>query len=152
SAGGTTGAGVLDVLRDYVIFHALATILMAGLATLKLRGWNREARPQSEREAVLSHSAPMSGSPVPVRALPLPRVGGDPILWKGLSAEPGYRLHPLARGLLVFLGGISLFVAGLAYLCGVALHLAFGDPSAFATVWVRVVGTTVGCLMVVAVA
>jgi ABC-type transport system involved in multi-copper enzyme maturation permease subunit len=154
SAGGMTGAAVLPVLTEYVVFHAVATVVLAGLATLLLRRWNREARPKSEREIVPVPSVPQSGAawpPPQVAALRLPRVGRDPILWKELYVEYGLRLHPLARGLLVFLGAAFLFVAGMAFLCGIAMSLVSRDPSSFATGWARVVGTTVGTLMIVAV-
>jgi ABC-type transport system involved in multi-copper enzyme maturation permease subunit len=149
AAGGTTGTAVLSVLGEYVLFHAVVTVVLAGLATLKLRAWNREARPQSERAALQTRQVV---SPELRARLRLPRVGDEPILWRELYAEHGYRLHPLARGLLTFLGGAFLFVAGLAYLCGIAASLAFDRPAEFATEWVRVVGTTVGCLMLAAVA
>jgi ABC-type transport system involved in multi-copper enzyme maturation permease subunit len=152
AATGTTGSAVLTVLRDYAAFHATAALLLAGLATLKLRAWNRQGRPQSEREAVLTRSAPLSGVPAPLAALRLPRVGRDAVLWKELYAEHGYRLHPLARTLLIFVGGLLLLLAGLAFVCGLAVSLAARDPGQFASAWVRVVGTGVGCVMVVAVA
>jgi ABC-type transport system involved in multi-copper enzyme maturation permease subunit len=152
--GGTTGSAVLFVLGQYVAFHALAAVVLAGAATLKLRVWHREARPKSEREALVRQrmSAPMSGLPVSPLAFRLPRVGDDAILWKELYAEHGYRLPPLARGLLVFAGGVLLLLAAMSYLCGIAVSLASNDPTRYATGWVQVVGTTVSCLMVVAVA
>ncbi len=153
AAGGTTGSAVLSALAQYVVFHALATVALAGLATLKLRAWYREARPKSEREvAVAARGAPMPGVPAPRLAFRLPRVGDDAVLWKELHAEHGYQLHPLARGVLLFLGGTLLLLAALSYLCGIAASLAFRDPTEFASNWVRVVGTGVGCLMIVAVA
>jgi ABC-type transport system involved in multi-copper enzyme maturation permease subunit len=151
TVGGTTGAAVRRVLRDYALFHVTAAMLLAALATLKLRAWNRQARPKSQREAVLSNSAPMSGVPVPVLALRLPRVGRDAILWKELYAEHGYQLHPMARVLLIFAGGALLLLAGLSFLCGLTVSLASKGPSEFASYWVRVVGTVVGCFMIVAV-
>ncbi len=149
AAGGTTGSLVLSVLFDYVVFHALATVLLAGIATLKLRAWNRATRPKSEREAVVAWR---TGRPPHWARLRLPHVGPDAMLWKELYAEHGYRLNALARGLLLFAGGALLFVAGMTYLCGVAISLASRDSTEFASIWVRVVGTVVGCLMIVAVA
>ncbi len=152
AAGGTTGASVLSVLSGYVIFHLLASLLFAGVATLKLRAWSREPRPNSEREAV-RHRAEIVVSARGRRFITrLPRVGADPVLWKELYAEHGYRISGLARGLLQFLGGGFLVVAGLTYLCGIAVSLAEKAPTGFATGWVRVVGTVVACLMLVAVA
>jgi hypothetical protein len=78
-------------------------------------------------------------------------VGHDPILWRELHAEHGYRLHPLARGLLIFLTAAFLFGAGMIYLCGILMSLVSRGSSEFASGWVRVVGTIVGCLMIVAV-
>ncbi|HKI36361.1 MAG TPA: ABC transporter permease subunit [Gemmataceae bacterium] len=152
SAGGTTGAAVLSVLADYVIFHAVAAAGLAGLATLKLRAWNRESRPQSERQVILSPSDAMLSNRMRPLLARLPRIGDDPILWKELHAEHPYRLHPLARALLLFAGGALLVVAGMAYLCGVAVSLASRDPTEFASNWVRVVGTAVACAMIGAVA
>src|SRR5207253_11066740 len=126
-------------------------VVLAGLATLALRTWNREARPKSEREAVLARGAPLPGVPSPLAALRLPRVGHDPILWRELYAEHGYRLHPLARGLLIFLTAAFLFGAGMIYLCGILMSIVSRGSSEFANGWVRVVGTIVGCLMIVAV-
>jgi ABC-type transport system involved in multi-copper enzyme maturation permease subunit len=149
AAGGTTGSAVLTVLAEYVGFHAVAAAIMTGVATAKLRAWYAEPRARSDREVAQNRRV----LDMKLRAqLRLPRVGEDPILWKELYAEYGFRLHPLARGVLFFVGGAFLFVASLAYLCGIAVSLATRDPGAFATGWVRVVGTAVGCLMVVAVA
>ncbi len=149
SAGGTTGSAVYSVLLEYVIFHLIATVILAGLATIKLRAWNREARPKSEREAVVAWR---TGRPPHWAQLRLPRIGSDPMLWKELHVEQGYQLNRLARGLLLFAGGALLMLAALTYLCGVAISLASRDPTRFATEWVQVVGTIVGCLMIVAVA
>jgi ABC-type transport system involved in multi-copper enzyme maturation permease subunit len=150
-SGGTTGAAVLSVLSDYVVFHGIAAVVFAGLATLSLRAWNREARPTSEREAAVARPALEPGLPPPRRVPRLPRVGDDPILWKELYAERGFQLHWLARGLLTLLWALFLAGAGITYLCGILLSLAFAHPSEYATDWVRVVGTIVGCLMIVAV-
>jgi len=150
AAGGTTGTAVLSVLLQYVVFHGLATVICAGLAIWRLRAWNREPPPKVEREAVLTrHRPPGIGSYAPPR---LPRVGADPILWKELYAEVGFHLQPLARGVLTFLGGALLASAGITYLVGVAASLAFEKPPKFATNWVPIVGTSVSCLMIVAVA
>lgn len=151
SAGGTTGAAVLSVLSDYVAFHGIAAVVFAGLATLSLRAWNREARPKSEREAAAALPAPDPGLPRPPAPPRLPRVGNDPILWKEMYAESTFRLHPMARWLLFALTAAFLMVAGLLYLCGVLASIILRQPADFATAWVRVVGTTVGCLMLVAV-
>jgi ABC-type transport system involved in multi-copper enzyme maturation permease subunit len=149
AAGGTTGSSVLSVLSEYVVFHTLAAVLLTGWATLKLRSWNREVRPKSEREAV---AALRAGRPTHWARPRLPRVGSDPVLWKELYAEHAYRVGKLARGLLTFAGGGLLAVAGLWYLCGLAMSLADPKTTSFAGDWVRVVGTSVACLMIVAVA
>jgi ABC-type transport system involved in multi-copper enzyme maturation permease subunit len=153
AAGGTTGSAVMAVLFDYVVFHAVATVVLAGLATLALRAWYREEQVKPEREAVPPPPVPPSGVawPPPRPAARLPRVRHDPILWKELYAERGFRLHPLARGLLMFLTAAFLFGAGMIYLCGLAMSLVGGESSAFASGWVCVVGTIVGSLMIVAV-
>jgi ABC-type transport system involved in multi-copper enzyme maturation permease subunit len=152
TAGGTTGAAVLSVLTDCVIFHAVAAAVLSGLATLKLRAWNRESRPQSEHRVVVVPTGPRPGSSVIRITLRLPRIGKDSILWKELYAEPGYRLHPLARSLLLFAGGVLGAGAAVTYLCGLALSLSALDPGEFVTNWVRVVGTSIASVMVLAVA
>jgi ABC-type transport system involved in multi-copper enzyme maturation permease subunit len=149
AAGGTTGSSVLSVLSGYVAFHLLATVIMIGVATLRLRVWNREPRPKSELEAQAVRGP---GRPAHWGRRRLPRVGTDPVLWKELYAEHGYQLGGLARGLLFFAGGGLLTIAGLAYLCGIAYSLASRDPTSFAGGWVRVVGTSVACVMILAVA
>ncbi len=152
AAGGTTGSSVLSVLFEYVVFHSLATVVLAGIATLKLRAWYREEQPRREREVVLSPTDAMLSNRARRLLRRLPRVGPDPVLWKELYAEQGYRLNRLARGLLLFAGGGVLFVAAMTYLCGIAVSLASHDPTGFATGWVQVVGTGVACLMIVVVA
>jgi ABC-type transport system involved in multi-copper enzyme maturation permease subunit len=150
-AGGTSGAAVLSVLFQYVAFHSVVAVVMAGLATLKLRAWSREGPPKSEREVIV----PRRGRRTPLTLrLRLPRVGNYPVLWKELYAEKGYRLHPLARALLLIAGAVLLLLAGLSYLCGVVVSLAAARdaPGEFASAWVRVFGTIVGGMMIVVVA
>jgi ABC-type transport system involved in multi-copper enzyme maturation permease subunit len=152
SAGGTTGSSVFAVLFDYVLFHLLAAVILAVVATVKLRAWSREPRPKSERETPRRRDDTLPPHRERRPVLRLPRVGADPVLWKEMHVEHGYRLGGLARGLLVVTGGALLVAAGVVYLCGVAVSLASHEPTEFATGWVRVVGTAVGCLLVVAVA
>jgi ABC-type transport system involved in multi-copper enzyme maturation permease subunit len=149
-AASTTGNVVLLVLGQYVGFHVAVTLILATLATLKLRSWNREWRPKSEREAVMVRRLPQSNNPL---ALPprLPAVSGDPILWKELYVEHGPRLPGLARGAMIFLAACFLFLAGFFYLCGLAVSLVHHESVRFVSTWVRVVGTAVGCYMIVAV-
>jgi ABC-type transport system involved in multi-copper enzyme maturation permease subunit len=153
AAGGTTGTSVLSVLLAYVAFHLLAAVILAGVATLKLRAWAREPRPaKPEREPALTPTEAMLSNRARRPVLRRPRVGPDPVLWKELHVEHGYRVSGLARGLLVVTGGALLVASGVTFLCGVAVSLASHDPTEFATYWVRAVGTAIGCLMVIAVA
>jgi ABC-type transport system involved in multi-copper enzyme maturation permease subunit len=153
AAAGTFGPAVLPVLRDYVLFHGAAAVTFVVLASLRLRAWNREARPQTEREGVVVVRVP--GEPVPLALTrqppPLPRVGDDPLLWKELHVERGLQL-PFAMQALLFLAAVILLVlAALALLFGLSVFLVHGRPSEFAHVWVQAVGTAVASLMVLAV-
>src|SRR5207253_7133044 len=90
-----------------------------------------------------------------------PPVGPQPMFWKEIFAERGLRLHALTRVFVVL-----LIIASFAPVCFIAAQYlgeldsgrgfrVAGSPDGFASSmngWVRVVGTTVACLMLLGVA
>jgi len=158
------GSGRLDVLvpkllRNYALFQFLLSVLCLGWAIYRLR-------PQALKEA----------SEVPrVRRglfsfLPRPRVGHWPMIWKEVFVERGFRLHWLARIVVVL-----LIIASFLPVAGIVSNLIYqlsnsnsgpargggwGMPREYAfewfrremNMWARCVGMGISCLMLVAVA
>jgi ABC-type Na+ efflux pump permease subunit len=86
---------VLDVLRDYAIFHAAVFGLAVGVAVLRLRRHGTE--PERPTPAVTEKAVPTS--------VPHPPIGDNPMLWKELHTDQGLS----GRGVVyVLVGGVVL--------------------------------------------
>jgi ABC-type transport system involved in multi-copper enzyme maturation permease subunit len=161
---------VPGVLLGYCLFHAALAAFLVLLATLCLRSAAlRETAVVPKRAAVRRPAAPTAGAgPQPPKVtaaeprplFPRPPVGAAPMIWKELFASPGLRLHWLGRVVLGLLCGASFiwpFMTFYFYAAG-ALRWPGYVPVSLDQVaesmhwWVRVVGTGVGCLMLVGVA
>jgi ABC-type transport system involved in multi-copper enzyme maturation permease subunit len=142
------------MLRNYLIFHGLLTLVCAGWAIIRLRILALKQ----------SYGKPQKVS-LRRRWFHRPRVGNQPMLWKELFAEPGLRFNLFSRFVLVILVAAS-FVP-LAFIFGDYLmpiyELFTGTPRTHKypnweeirdqmNAWVRVLGTAVSCLMLLAVA
>jgi ABC-type transport system involved in multi-copper enzyme maturation permease subunit len=139
-AGGAQFPDVLPgLLRDYAVAHGCLIVLFTAWASLRLRAvFVKQASGEARR--------PSAGRWVPSR----PRVGDRPVLWKEVFVEPGLRLRWSGRAVL------SLFVVGSfvpALLLTInADGLAPGAVREGFGYWTRVMGTLVGCLLLIGVA
>ena len=145
--GAVSAATTLPVLRDYAAAHGLLALLFVVLAVKQLR--DKAGRP---RRAPAADDRPRPQVPVLPAARFRPRVGEDPVLWKELYAETGLTLPPPLRGLVVVLTALLLSAAGVVFLIGIIIRVATGHVADFACLWVRVVGTPIACLLLLAVA
>jgi ABC-type transport system involved in multi-copper enzyme maturation permease subunit len=145
--------GVLGgLLRGYAIWHGVATVVCAGLAVLRLR-----------TVALRQQTGPVRKPTAKARVWWRPRIGLLPMLWKELFIEPGFRVNWVGRIV------IGLFVlASFLPVVNILRHFQASGPttgrmglaitSRWAALgqelnpWVRLMGTTVACLMLVGVA
>lgn len=140
------------LLRDYAIFHGLVAIGCCTWAVLRLRSI---ALQQSQ------------GKPnklaVRTRFWRRPEIGQNPMIWKELFAEPGYRFNWLGR-ILIILIVIGSFLPGafvVGYFLDRIFHFTRGgygsdDPllalSEGMNIWARSIGAMVACLTLLSVA
>lgn len=126
------------LLRDYALFHGLLALGCCTWAVSRLR-------PVALREA----SGRTRRVPLGVRLLGRPRVSSQqPMFWKEIFAEPRLRLGWLGR----------IAVAALVFLSFLPLWFIAENTSAWrrlneeVNIWLRLAGTSVLCLILLAVA
>jgi ABC-type transport system involved in multi-copper enzyme maturation permease subunit len=137
--GGNVGDPLPSLLRDYAIFHGVVAFACSGWAVARLRVIalrETEVRKAARRGALRDR----------------PAVGDTPMMWKEIHAEPKMRFGWLGRGLLGILM-ISSFLPAW-YILMEDRSYAWGRDylGREMNVWVRIVGTAVACLMLLAVA
>jgi ABC-type transport system involved in multi-copper enzyme maturation permease subunit len=162
------------LLGEYLVFHVLTAALWLTWAVRRLRARPERSSPRpvlavSARKPMLQladdgwlpaeqarlphHVIPRPqyyDRPLPPRK-PRPRVHGEPLLWKELYVEPGLGLHGGARILATFIVLMGL-LSGWIFLAGVLTLVLQGDLSRYSNIWCRIVGTTVGCALLMVVA
>lgn len=155
-ATGTTVATIATAVVDYAIVHGIAALVLSGLAARRLRSATRSSLPQIPRYTFWDlFRFPAGETAPPVAGVPRhfrPRMGDDPILWRELYAEQGQTLPPFAGTLIKVAAGTLLVIATLIYLCGLVVSVATGNTALFANLWVRLVGTPLALLLILAVA
>jgi ABC-type transport system involved in multi-copper enzyme maturation permease subunit len=161
----TRNVNMLDVelpatLRSYLLFHGVVAVVCLAWATARVRGI-----------AVKDTSARVKKLPLIWRLLGRPAVGGQPMLWKELFAEPGLRFNWLGKvlaGLLIlasFVPVIFIFYHFLEMLTNPppifrgfppSLRDDWGNPWYHLgwnmNIWERTVGVAANCLLLLAVA
>jgi ABC-type transport system involved in multi-copper enzyme maturation permease subunit len=142
------------MLRDYAIFHGSVALLCSGWAVLRLRA------------VALSQSYGKSQKVSwRARLWRRPHVGQHPMLWKELFAEPGLRFNAFSRIVVVVLIAASFIPVVFIFADYVdqigrptlsqGWNYRYGNSTWLAesmNYWVRVLGTIVACLMLLAVA
>jgi ABC-type transport system involved in multi-copper enzyme maturation permease subunit len=130
-------------LGKYALFHGLATIVLVAWAILRLRAVGLAAPP-----------GPVRGALPGTRGRRRRSVGGRPMLWKELFAEPRLRLRSFGRITLGILVPVSFLPA-----LGIIYYWFLGPAGAnwrefgvLINLWVRGVGTLVACIMLLGVA
>jgi ABC-type transport system involved in multi-copper enzyme maturation permease subunit len=147
------GKHIADILPgllwSYTLFHGIFAALCAGWAILRLRAI---ALKQAQGDAPKK-----TGRRFWVR----PRVGPRPMLWKEVFAERGLRLHMLTRvfvGVLIIASFVPVafivaeYLGELGQARGVRVAGSIEELARNMNAWVRIVGTTVACLMLLGVA
>jgi ABC-type transport system involved in multi-copper enzyme maturation permease subunit len=133
-------SGVLaDALGRYALFHGLVVVGCCAVAVYRLRrsGLADEVVRRPTRVAV---------------ALRRPPVGGRPMVWKELHAEPGFRLHWMGRIILAVLVVASFFPLWPIFQEFLERNGNTDMLSEAMNVWARGVGTAVACLLLLGVA
>jgi ABC-type transport system involved in multi-copper enzyme maturation permease subunit len=127
------------LLGRYALFHGLAALVCCVLAVVRVRSraLNESTPAKRAKGAALQ----------PVRRVP--PVSVPPMVWKERYAERGLRLHWLGNVFLAIIVGASFLPVLLIVVIGG--HGARDVYWQF-NVWVRLVGTAVACLLLLAVA
>jgi ABC-type transport system involved in multi-copper enzyme maturation permease subunit len=142
--GSAINDALLDVLREYVVFHGLVALICIIWAVLRLRAI-------ALKEAYSKPHVARLG----VRLIGRPEVGLRPMVWKEIFAEPGLRLHWFGRILVVLLIGVSFLPLLFILYFFLEQYSWASNPDYLAdtmNVWARVVGTMVACLLLLGVA
>ena len=148
--GGRLDTLLPTMVRDYALFHGAVALVCSTWAVVRLRAVALKEMYGRARKPSLA-----------VRLFGRPRVGAAPMLWKEVLAEPGLRLNWLGR-LFVAVLIIASFVP-IGFIVDRYLELVQRPSNLWGlspwrflneamNVWVRVVGTGVACLTLLAVA
>jgi ABC-type transport system involved in multi-copper enzyme maturation permease subunit len=142
TASGGISAALPELLWKYAVFHGSVSHVCTAWSVVRIRAIAvRQAYGETKK-------------PVRRRWLSRPPVGPYPMLWKEVFAEPGPRLHLIGK---IF---VLLLVAGSLAPLGLIFYFFFWSsytrswtefPGAM-NAWVRIVGTMVACLLLLAVA
>jgi ABC-type transport system involved in multi-copper enzyme maturation permease subunit len=130
------------LLWQYSLFHGLVALVCTAWAVLRMR------------PVALRQMHGTSNGAVRRRRRHRPRLRNQPMLWKELFAEPGFRLNWFTRAVLVVLVVASFAPLGwLAFdLLTNSMAVNLEDVATSVNVWVRAAGTPVACLLLLAVA
>jgi ABC-type transport system involved in multi-copper enzyme maturation permease subunit len=153
-AGGKLETVLPGVLFKYAVFHGLVAVALPVWATARLRA-----------VALKEGYGKVHRLPLVARLLGRPRVGPRPMLWKELFAEPGLRFNWIGR--LITFGLVAASFLPVPFILkdfDDALYSTsdrrfmgpYGDPwyllGEEMNVWVRIVGSLVALLLLLAVA
>jgi ABC-type transport system involved in multi-copper enzyme maturation permease subunit len=146
---GEFAATLLSVLGNFAIFHGLVAVVTSTWAVIRLR-----------RVALKEGTGRTAKLPWTARLFHRPNVGGQPMVWKELFAEPGLRFNWLGRaiiGLLVFLSfvpALFIFYFFISYnLSGpVGSRDSWDELSMSMNMYARLTSPLVACLTWLAVA
>jgi ABC-type transport system involved in multi-copper enzyme maturation permease subunit len=132
------GGQVIDTMwtltGTYAVFHGLAAALCVTLAVRRLRAVAlRQSYGNARRtKRLLSRR---------------PRVGDQPMLWKELNVEGGLRFSLLGAVILALLVLLSFWPALAILHSALFVRFSFSYVGQELNQWVRIVGTMVGCLL-----
>jgi ABC-type transport system involved in multi-copper enzyme maturation permease subunit len=161
TAGKALSTILPTMLRNYALFHGILAVVCTGWAVARVRAVALQQSANVRRRVA-------AGSRPPIR----PRVGLQPMVWKELFIEPGFRLNWLgwiAVSLLVIVSMAPAFWIASEYFSEtisirsrygaigmpgtkVMLNGVWGDLGEQLNHWTRQVGAAVACLMLLAVA
>jgi len=134
-----------DVLGRFALFHGTIAVLCSAWAVVRLR---RVALKEAAGKAV--------AQTLTARLFGRPAVGAQPMLWKEIFAEPGLRFNWMGRIAVLFLVFLSfvpvLFIAAAVFEHFGSYRTQREDLAQAMNIYVFVVGTLVGSLLLLAVA
>jgi ABC-type transport system involved in multi-copper enzyme maturation permease subunit len=149
-AGGNLAATLPTVLRNYALFHGSVALICTTWAVLRLRAL-----------AIKQSYGKTQRLPWQKRVWRRPAVGNRPMLWKEFFIESGLRFNALGRIIVLvliigsFIPVVFIFDEFLNRLRGPARPF-YGTPwqmlNRAMNVWVRVLGSMVACLTLLAIA
>lgn len=139
---GGVSAVLPAVLGTYAAFHGLVALVALLGATLPLRRWTRlQASRGARRSFVLALTQ---------RRLPL--VGGRPMVWKEVHAEPTFRFNRTGMVVTATFVSVCLILGFFIEACLFAFGLSFGDMDKYMNAGARSLGTFIACLLLLGVA
>jgi ABC-type transport system involved in multi-copper enzyme maturation permease subunit len=142
TTGGNIAATLPTLLWNYALFHSVIALVCSvwsvwRVRAIALRQAHGETKKTSRR----------------LRLFGRPRLRANPMLWKEVFAEPGIRFNLFGRLILVLLVGASFVPAGIILYLRLYTHpTSLTELSDGMNNWVRIVGTMVACLLLLAVA
>jgi len=126
------------VLLRYVAFHLTVTVVCLLGSLLGLRLWSRWQASGRSRKAYV----------IAITQRRLPRVSGRPMLWKELHSEPLFRLGQAAQIIITTGVIVGLIFGAFVLISVVAVGLMMGNVAQSMNSTVRIMGTTLACVMV----
>jgi ABC-type transport system involved in multi-copper enzyme maturation permease subunit len=139
STTGGISVALPGLVRGYAIFHVVLCLACIGWSIVRVRA------------IAIRQAQGATTKAFKRRLFVKPPIGTHPMVWKEVFAERGLRLTLFMRILLVVLVGASLVPAGLI-LFHPGQNQSGADLSDAMNTWVRVAGTMVACLLLLAVA
>lgn len=145
-AGGGLATRIPEVLLDFSIFHGLVAVVSGGWAVLRLRAI---ALAQLHGKARTPFGR--------FRLIDRPSCGELPMLWKEVCVEGGLRFNWTSTFLIVILFVLSLipFIVVISnyWLAGGGnVNRPWETLQSDINVWIRIIGTLVGCVLLLGVA
>jgi ABC-type transport system involved in multi-copper enzyme maturation permease subunit len=133
--GGNVADTLPELIRDYALFHGIVTLVCVTWAVLRLRA------------IALTEPETSTAKPKAI-FVSRPPVGELPMMWKEVHAEPKLRLGILG-GIIIGILMVCSYIPPVIILVEENKSRWLGETM---NVWVRLVGTPVACLMLLAVA
>jgi hypothetical protein len=137
--------GLGGLLLDFAIFHLTIIVFSLLLAVLPLRAWYRNVASRRLRRAyVISFSQ---------RRKRLPLVGGNPMLWKELHAEPAFRFNRTLMVIVSTLMTVAIVLGSFVLICVLVLAFSLQSdrPGMQVNVAVRFQGTLIASFLLIGV-
>jgi ABC-type transport system involved in multi-copper enzyme maturation permease subunit len=145
AASGTPGgvaAALPKVLAGYMVFHAAVALVALLAATVPLRVWTRrQASAGARRSFVLA-----------LTQRRLPPVGGKPMMWKELFAEPTFRFNRAGMVATATFLSVCFILGGFIEICLFTLGSMTDELPSHMNGGARGLGTFMACLLLVGVA
>jgi ABC-type transport system involved in multi-copper enzyme maturation permease subunit len=155
---GALAAQAPAILRRYAVVHGLIAGLCCLWASIRLRWWS-QPRSSREPEMIVVRVNTLEGPKLVWRhVLPelphRPRVSDAALLWKEQYVEALWYRRSGVRSFFVFLMFLGSMIAGLSFIAVLSAWTSSGrdDAPLLSNLWVRGIGTSLACLLLIGVA